>query len=350
MRKRRTNTDKSFESQVPQKKIPKCKICGEEFSNPKKLTAHRKLHKPPDLKQYHYTYNDEKACYSCNTCDVEFAAKEDVEKHIETHEEKFKCKNCHMIFNDPYKFCVHVYSHTKDEYKCPYCNFSTERSSSILSHINRLHLQKFPYSCRYCGKKYINARDHKEHESSHLSDEKQFECVVCQKKFAFSSYLHMHQVRFHRVNIDGILLKNQCEICRKVFSKAKTLQNHSLKHNKGTMPKPKTHLCDLCGKGYQNKSKLNCHYRVHTGYKPYKCKYCDKDFTKKDYLNMHERIHSGEKPYSCDFCGKCFNQSAPLRIHIRSHTGERPYVCHLCTSGFSSKGSLTIHLKSCEGI
>lgn len=160
-------------------------------------------------------------------------------------------------------------------------------------------------------------------------------------------YLYTHQIRTHRVTIDGQILPNQCLYCNRKYSKPETLEKHVEEVHMKVGPHEKKHLCDTCGKGFAQHSKLTMHKRVHTGYKPYSCKYCDKCFTKKDYLVMHERVHSGEKPYSCEYCGKCFSQGAPLRIHQRIHTGEKPYECSLCLLRFSSRGALNMH-KNCS--
>ena len=255
---------------------------------------------------------------------------------------------CQESFKSPYKCSVHQQKHREgSSFRCPLCSYQTLRISSILQHINRQHLKKFLYNCNYCGKGFQDGLTFKEHENHHLGA-KPFVCVVCEKEFAFSRYLQLHQTRYHTVTIAGTLLKNQCPVCRKVFSKSITLEKHTKAH-KRTGPREKVHLCDNCGKGFATKTKLTEHYRVHTGDKPFVCSYCEKSFTKRDYLVLHERIHSGEKPYMCQFCRKCFNQDASLRIHVRIHTGERPYICQICKGGFISRAAMKVHQKNCRG-
>ena len=39
------------------------------------------------------------------------------------------------------------------------------------------------------------------------------------------------------------------------------------------------YCCKICNKTFRWASRLESHYRVHTGDKPYKCDQCDKTFT-----------------------------------------------------------------------
>ncbi|NWR82122.1 ZN662 protein, partial [Centropus unirufus] len=53
----------------------------------------------------------------------------------------------------------------------------------------------------------------------------------------------------------------------------------------------------------------------HTGEKPFTCADCRKGFNKKSNLSQHQRIHSGEKPFTCADCRKSFNRKGKLTRH-----------------------------------
>ncbi|XP_022920211.2 zinc finger protein ZFP2-like isoform X6 [Onthophagus taurus] len=339
-RKHRWNKD------IKRKPFLMCKNCNEKFSTARQLSIHTKEHlQKSNERQYLYTYSNR--MFNCNTCDAEFSSKEKVEDHVLTHEKQYECVKCHSVFESPYKYSVHVQKHTKEAFQCPLCHYKTARATSLSQHINRMHLKRYAYNCRHCGKGFGDPSVYKEHEQNHIAV-KTLVCIVCKKEFLFSRYLTQHQTKRHVPNILGIQRKDQCAFCKKIFKKQATLDKHLQTFHSNT-PRPTTHLCDNCGKGFKTKHQLTLHYRIHTGYKPYQCKYCDKCFSKKEYLVMHERIHSGEKPYSCTHCGKCFNQYSSLRVHVRTHTGERPYVCQFCGNGYATKHSLKIHMNTCSG-
>ncbi|XP_024918500.1 PR domain zinc finger protein 12 isoform X2 [Cynoglossus semilaevis] len=77
-----------------------------------------------------------------------------------------------------------------------------------------------------------------------------------------------------------------------------------------------------------------------------RCVICHRGFNSRSNLRSHMRIHTLDKPFVCRFCNRRFSQSSTLRNHVRLHTGERPYKCHVCQSAYSQLAGLRAHQKS----
>ncbi|KAI1905041.1 hypothetical protein AGOR_G00011860 [Albula goreensis] len=77
-----------------------------------------------------------------------------------------------------------------------------------------------------------------------------------------------------------------------------------------------------------------------------RCVICHRGFNSRSNLRSHMRIHTLDKPFVCRYCDRRFSQSSTLRNHIRLHTGERPYKCHMCQSAYSQLAGLRAHQKS----
>ena len=81
----------------------------------------------------------------------------------------------------------------------------------------------------------------------------------------------------------------QCQVCEKKFAQKGNLKLHMLTHTK-----VKAHECDICKKKFSQKSNLVTHFRIHLGEKPYGCAECGKWFTHPSGRNQHIRTHHYE--------------------------------------------------------
>lgn len=109
----------------------------------------------------------------------------------------------------------------------------------------------------------------------------------------------------------------------------------------------RTVTCELCGKDFDFKSKLNRHLNsVHLNNRPYPCVVCSKKFrTKKDYANYKLYVHDleGRKLFGCWSCGLSFMTQTQRERHEKCvHLRQNATACE----SFSSKTYLKYHQKA----
>ncbi|XP_054612986.1 zinc finger protein Gfi-1b isoform X3 [Dunckerocampus dactyliophorus] len=136
-----------------------------------------------------------------------------------------------------------------------------------------------------------------------------------------------------------------CNICRKTFGHAVSLEQHMNVHSQ-----EKSFECKMCGKSFKRSSTLSTHLLIHSDTRPYPCQFCGKRFHQKSDMKKHTYIHTGEKPHKCQVCGKAFSQSSNLITHSRKHTGFKPFGCDICSKGFQRKVDLRRHHESQHGM
>ena len=109
----------------------------------------------------------------------------------------------------------------------------------------------------------------------------------------------------------------------------------------------KAFKCYVCLKVLPCKSKLQMHYRTHTGEKPFACQVCDKKFAVKSALVQHQTTHSDVRPFKCSICpeGRFFKTKDGLRNHMVFHY-EPKFACIQCEYKTHTKCNLSRHLKS----
>ena len=109
----------------------------------------------------------------------------------------------------------------------------------------------------------------------------------------------------------------------------------------------KWYKCDVCFKIFVSKSKLETHYRTHTGEKPFACLICNRKFAQKAALVQHQATHSDIKSFKCSICpeGKYFKTKHQLSRHMVFHY-EPKFSCSLCDHKSYTTSSLKTHEKT----
>ncbi|EDW34235.1 GL21685 [Drosophila persimilis] len=231
------------------------------------------------------------------------------------------------------------------KYQCDRCNAGFALEKSLMIHRRQKGCINRNYPCNECERVFVSPEHLAEHQATHGT----FNCQECGMLYDSKEQLGKHMVQGHKRN-----LRNQCSVCKKVFTMLSTLRDHMRIH---TGEKP--FLCNICGKSFTQNANLRQHKLRHSDIKsfkctecpafPFECEVCMSKFTTSCSLAKHKRKHTGERPYACDLCPMRFTALNVLKNHRRTHTGERPYVCPFCSKTFTQRGDCQMHQKTHQG-
>jgi len=307
-----------------------CQICKKHFGTLKLLKTHEKIH-------------DKK--FVCKICDKKFPKQSHLINHIKNIHENpgsFKCDICKVGFNTKLNLNAHHKIHINNRpkpLKCNKCDYATDSSATF-----RYHLKTHERIIQRCDKCNKILRKNMIHDC-------RLDCKLCGKKFSHRDTLLRHIKHHHDPNPKKICF-HECDICGSKFIKKQSIRNHMEKKHlvEQVEIKVQTFTCDLDGKMFKNKGKLNHHMKIHLP--PVKCDFCHKKLNirslKVHIMNSHtgikqpstKRIQEAKK---CPICGKILSSQGNLTMHIRDH--NKTIKCKFCEKFFGTQSRLTAHMK-----
>ncbi|CAO1358792.1 unnamed protein product [Diamesa hyperborea] len=182
-------------------------------------------------------------------------------KHIEKR--TFQCDECGKHLSCRNSLTTHrLTMHTKDDDERFFCSYEGCKkvyvAESILkNHINKCHSSK-EFFCEVCGKRFATASKLKYHMVYHEtpsfvceeegckksffksisyeihkkvhSNQRDFACNECDKRYFTASHLKKHVLNFHKQ------IKVFCELCPSKFARKETYRNHVLSHHRDIGP------------------------------------------------------------------------------------------------------------------
>ncbi|XP_013416136.1 zinc finger protein 425 [Lingula anatina] len=336
---------RSSESKLKEIKrdLNRCEQCGNVFAKEKALVMHRaKTHGLGVFLQ----------AVHCPNCPQEFNVKEFYrghrlrkhKKHVQVCSEEgcdFTCTTIRDITNH-----LKEEHNTDPPHKCPLCNYVTPLKGYLKRHIDRHFLRGKLYICELCPKVYMTEKallQHKYTQHGLVDAEKAVRCTYPDCSFLTYSLLTMED----HCRAKHTEEKNfPCPQCNRKFSTKGSLKSHRLSRHELRY----TCSCPNCGKMMVDKASLKMHQlRCIGARKTFLCSQCDHSTYVKDRLEAHQFKQHGILPskgkiYSCELCDYTCTMKCRLSSHMQKHTGERPEVCDICGKKFPL-GSLKTHMK-----
>ena len=293
-----------------------CIECDTIFYEPRALQLHRtKAHSQK---------------ITCPDCGKQFikGRPQDYEKHMRTHtdQKNIPCGQCDKMFQNAIYLQQHVqYMHDgiKPKYnkmtpqviaaKCDMeckCGIDFKMVKEKVAHYKLVHLGY--KECLKCNK-IVKSLEEQIHHCAPLKKKKQkVKYVVCQDcgKEVHGNKVKYHMQKYHEVVecscdkcgkkfYDTMSLKDhmrdcmkseQCNLCGAIVSR---IADHI--RNVHTAEKDKKFVCNICGKGFHQKRKLENHtMNNHLKLRPHRCRYgCDIGYNDTSNRNAHEKKKHG---------------------------------------------------------
>ncbi|XP_030420499.1 PR domain zinc finger protein 5 isoform X9 [Gopherus evgoodei] len=233
----------------------------------------------------------------------------------------------------------------KEDHTCPNCESSFASQEILAEHLQTLHQkpsEEKEFKCRNCGKKFPVKQALQRHvlqctENVNPGDtSRSFQCSVCNTSFSSESSFEQHK---EACRGDARFIC-KADSCGKRFKSKDALKKH--KENVHTGNSRKKLVCSVCNKKCSSATNLQEHRKVH---EIFECQECDKKFISANQLKRHMITHSEKRPYTCEVCNKSFKRLDQVTAHKIIHSEDKPYKCKLCGKGFAHRNVYKNHKK-----
>jgi hypothetical protein len=241
-----------------------CDHCGKPFKNQSTIASHM---------INHHLNNEPTVCHICGKELTTATGLKNHIKNMHTVQEQCICDICGKIV-PKYALKGHVFHHLyySKRHECVSCH-KILKIKAWHRH-RKYHAKHGPDSKVTKGKKKNSSKEDAD-KHGYLDPKQRVECTICHK-FYLRNYLKTH-MKYHFNEKDF-----ECALCDKKYAAKNALTGHIQEiHLKSG------HNCQYCNKYFYRKGSVLAHEALHRGERNFKCPYCPKYFPGKRNVHCH---------------------------------------------------------------
>ncbi|RXM31883.1 Zinc finger protein Xfin [Acipenser ruthenus] len=360
----------------------RCTRCDKSFTVRKSYLQHRRKHLAEEEEEEERgkgksrSYEDDsdsEPCLPCHVCGKSFASVAALEEHQRSHlgKKPHECGQCGQSFLQESQLRQHQRGH-ESPFQCGPCGRGLPSLLALRKH-QRTHNAQRPFPCPQCPQRFRYQSHLRDHLETHSGEP--FPCDLCGRTFAWKSTRDTHR-KTHALQETAT---DQPESAAPLWpspppppppppsaivppppsppppppppsSKDRPARGMGgLQRELAQLQQPGgggeewRFSCQICGKGFQYRSKLAEHQRHHDTERPFSSGESQLSHAPKNPEKKKQEEEEKEKPYQCHTCDKRFQRKSNLTVHQKSHVGPTLYECTECGRGFQGMGAFKKH-------